>query len=420
MKSIKLNNGLSVLYYPMMNTHSVTLGLYLKAGIAYEAKKDAGITHFLEHLHFRRIGNIPQKDMYYEMESIGTGLRCVTYADFLQFTMKVVPEKVSECMAIFKNILCKTEWTIEEFQKEKGIVLNHIKERDNFVYIEDEIRKTVFKKTSLSERIIGNYGSIEQLSQEDLQKFRNSIFNKNNMFFCITGHVGESELSELIKQLDDLEIADGDIKHWMSVPEVFHHRGPDIVFKTTADEILDVNISFDVSGDHYQNNAIRMVNCILGEGIGSKLQKNIREEKAYTFDVYSYLEEYKNFAVLHIRFSVERKLLMACFEEVMRVINEIKSQISEEDVEVSLPFYTANKVFLEDDTEKMNLEIAYDEFVRGKEQIDCNLTYNEELLGNLHRVATKIFVPENACVVMVGNTKGITKKTLKTMLNKLQ
>ena len=78
MEVITLNNGLKVLVYPMLNTHSVTIGLYIKAGSGYEKGRFVGTTHLLEHLHFRKCGNLSQEELYYKMERIGSTLRAVT------------------------------------------------------------------------------------------------------------------------------------------------------------------------------------------------------------------------------------------------------------------------------------------------------------------------------------------------------
>lgn len=86
MKYSKLDNGLTVLFHQMPNTHSVTVGLYVKAGCLYENEHHIGITHLLEHLHFRKLGVLSQKELYYKMECIGSTLRAATYRDFLKFT----------------------------------------------------------------------------------------------------------------------------------------------------------------------------------------------------------------------------------------------------------------------------------------------------------------------------------------------
>lgn len=51
-----LNNGLKVIYYPIEHAMSVEIGLYIRAGARYENKENNGITHLLEHMHFRQLG----------------------------------------------------------------------------------------------------------------------------------------------------------------------------------------------------------------------------------------------------------------------------------------------------------------------------------------------------------------------------
>lgn len=52
MKHYILNNGIPVLFHKMSNTHSVTPGLYVRAGVGYPAECISGISHLLEHLCF--------------------------------------------------------------------------------------------------------------------------------------------------------------------------------------------------------------------------------------------------------------------------------------------------------------------------------------------------------------------------------
>ena len=85
MECIHLNNGLTVFFYQMSNTHSVTISLYVKAGSVYEEVE--GTTHLLEHLHFRKLGKFTQEELYYEMECMGSSLRAAAYRDFMKFSM---------------------------------------------------------------------------------------------------------------------------------------------------------------------------------------------------------------------------------------------------------------------------------------------------------------------------------------------
>lgn len=235
MKRLILRNGLSVLLYNMPNTHSVTVGLYIKAGSGYKSEYIAGISHLLEHLHFRRCGQISQEELYYKMESMGSTLRGATYRDFISFTMKVVPQNLEKCIEIFCS---------------------------------------------------------------------------HNLLLCITGNVDDRSFADTVKSLEEVSISESQHKNVLEFPSCFHHRKPDIEFVPMPDEnYLDVNLSFDISYDKKDRELLVLLNCILGEGVGSRLQRIVREQKGFTSNISSYIEWYKRFAVLHIQIECFMKMI---------------------------------------------------------------------------------------------------------------
>lgn len=420
MEYIKLDNGLNLFFHPMLNTHSVTIGLYIKAGSGYESKDEKGITHFLEHLHFRRSGSLSQEALYYKMESIGSDLRGKTYCDFLKYSMKILPNKIEDGLVIFENIMNADEWTDVEVDKERQVVINQMKEKGNYIYIEDEVRKCVFRNSPVSNEIMGTMETIQRLQGSDIKEYKKQIFNKNNMVLCITGCVGNTEWALVQKRLGNLKLSEGAEKRDLMVPQVFHCRKPDVVFRLTEDSILDVNVSFDISGCEQTNEFLTILNCILGEGTGSNIQKKLRENLGYTSDIYSYVEKYKGFAVLHIRFSVEKKLLLHCLNEIVGIIQNLKENITHEELDVCLPFYTSNKVFLEDDTVEMNFQLAYQNFILGSGNEKEVLENNRETIDVLQNLAKLIFKPENASIVIIGNVNKISKKSIRGIMNGLE
>lgn len=199
-KCITLKNGLRILYYPMKNTHSVTFGLYVKAGLAYNNEKKTGITHFLEHLHFRRLGDISQNELYYRMECLGSTLRAATYKDFLKFSMKIIPENLKQVLDIFVHIIHAMEWTNEEFEKEKQVVINQILEKGDYLTLQQEVNKVIFKDHMLSENIMGSVDSVNSISIEDIKKYKKECFKTSNILFCITGNVKKDDF-DIVKDV---------------------------------------------------------------------------------------------------------------------------------------------------------------------------------------------------------------------------
>lgn len=67
----------------------------------------------------------------------------------------------------------------------------------------------------------------------------------------------------------------------------------------------------------------------------------------------------------------------------------------------------------------MNLQLAYEDFILNNKINNCKLENNNITINQLQEVSKKIFVPENVCVVVVGNTNRMTKKMLRSILNEL-
>ena len=103
MQKRTLNNGLKVICYPIEHAMSVEIGLYIRAGARYENKENNGITHLLEHMHFRQLGDMNQKEIYETTEMMGTSLRGTTYKEMLCFNMKVRPKYLEKSLDIFEK-----------------------------------------------------------------------------------------------------------------------------------------------------------------------------------------------------------------------------------------------------------------------------------------------------------------------------
>jgi len=419
MRTVVLSNGMNVLFHPMPNTHSVTVGLYIKCG-QYHGESKIGITHLLEHLHFRQLGNMTQNELYYKMESIGSTLRAVTYKDLLKFSMKTAPCYIEDCIDIFSSIIDANEWSESSFLKEKSVVLNQIAEKGDYVSIDQRVRESVFFNHFMASEIMGTAEQVESITIEDVVEYKNQIFNSSDLLVCVTGNITETDMQRIENDFKKCRVSENTNDRKILLPKEFGRRKPKIDFAVINDSSpIEVNLSFDISYENVSIDELILLNCILGEGVGSKLQRRIREEKCFSSDICSYVEQYCDYAILHILFSVGKCHFIECLNEVVDVISDTKFSITKEDLDVSLPFYTVNQMFNEDDTEEMNYQLAYNKLIFDKPYKPIGCSNNKSTIKKLNTIAKEIFVCNNLCFVAVGNTSGITKKSVKNILKKL-
>ena len=130
----------------------------------------------LEHMYFRKLGDLAQADLYYKMESVGSTLIVLTYRDFIKFTMKVAPVYLKTCWGIMENFFKITEWSDDEFVYEKRVVLNQICDRNEYIFIDDEARKLAFSGHPYSRNIMGDYISIQNITLKNLKKMQKKHF----------------------------------------------------------------------------------------------------------------------------------------------------------------------------------------------------------------------------------------------------
>lgn len=420
MKIITLRNNLKILSYPMQNTHSITVGLCVKAGSAYEDTSMKGATHLLEHLHFRRCGNFSQNELYFQMERMGSTLKATTYRDFTYFSMKTIPCRLYDCIEIFENLLVGSNWSDNEFDLEKQVVLNQILSEGSFSTIERLMRKVVFKKTSLEDDIMGSLESVSSLQKHKIESYKKQAFSSERVLFCLCGNYAQPDFENILKRLEKLPLEQGKKTKELMYPSNFQNRQPDVLLKKIQeDNFLEVDISFDAKYNETERDLLTVLNCILGEGVGSRLQKNIREEKCYSTDIHSYVEWYSHMAILHIRFSVEKRFLFECLLEIINELNRLKKDLTKADLDVSIPFYKDNHVYYEDDSEEMNFQLSYHSLILETEFAPIALENNQETVLKLQQYAQTLFKSCCASLVLLGNTNNIRKNLIVDLLSKL-
>lgn len=88
-----LNNGLRIVTCSRPNTETVSLGIWIKTGSAYEDEKINGISHFLEHMVFKGTKNRTSLQISEEIENVGGQNNAYTSREFTAFYAKMLKRR---------------------------------------------------------------------------------------------------------------------------------------------------------------------------------------------------------------------------------------------------------------------------------------------------------------------------------------
>ena len=406
----RLNNGLKIVEYPIDNAQSIEIGLYIKAGARYENKGDNGITHLLEHMHFRQLGNMKQKEIYEYAEKMGSTLRGTTYKEMLCFNIKVRPKYLKKSLNLFEKIITTYEWTEEQLKSEKKVVISEIREKEDNNENQKIIDRVIWNKHPLSNSILGNASNIKRITLQKLVQYKKKIFCKDNMLLVITGAINEEEIiwinkkfeaiaiNECLQKINSNNMNDGQFK-----------RKHNYLMKNYPEwNLINMQLIFDVDLKQIKENELLFFNSIVGGGDGSYLQQEIRDKRGMVYDIYSYGEIFSDKAVWSIVYSIEKDQLYLSLNVIVKMLKLLKTVISQEDIEKNMPFFTENLWYWTEGTKELNFQLGND-FIKNK----IGLTINERIKENekinyerMQKVAEIILKNKNMSLIAMGPIKG--------------
>lgn len=420
---VKLKNGITFISQKLDNVHSVTISVNFKVGSLYEDENNSGITHLIEHLFFRQWDNLSQKQLYYEMQCMGAEIVGKTFHDYVSFSITVIPDSFVEAFQLIIKCLNKFNWTDDVVKIEKRVVYKQI-ENDYQTY-DKWVDSYYFKNSIYTNPIMGTVNSVQSLSVNDINLWKNKYFCSSNSCVVITGNYSDEDFLIVQNILCKIKSFGKSAETIICYPQHFEKRNISNRYSLVYNdsEINDITISFDINKDHSYE-TVRLLSSILGEGCGSMLSVILRENYNFTDDIYTNLTCYCGFRRLSISFSVNNSDFIESLHHFFKSLIDFKKEISTNDYLTSISFFTKNQLFDLDNSNELNSNYVLCDFVLYpsviSEPIKRKEKYEKITLKDLKKYANDIFIAENLSLLIQTNfDKRLLKSSIEKMINNL-
>lgn len=417
-----LLNGLQIIKYQNPSVHAAAIGFYFHAGPVYEEKNVGGISHLLEHLCYRRLHDLPQAELYRQLNLIGATMRGSTYRQYIGFQIQIAPQFFNQGLEIMQKLLVPHNWTQEEIKSEKRVVLRQIEQR-YFDFFE-RANKKCWHESKFCSPIMGTKSNIQSLSKKQIQLWSSKVYDPRNAIVIFTGNFTEDSWFSAKEKLSQFpRISTNSFDHPLGMVEGFGHRNSaSIYLEDNHTEFAEIQLSFDVDTNRTDRCAVELLNSILGQGDGSKLCV-IREILGLTDEIYTSLSIYPNNARLVVEYTVKNVWLIESVRHVFDILVSIQSTITADDLQQVVTFYTNNLYFLLDNPLKLNQSIVDDIMINPEMSIaleEIAASYESVSLTDLCNAAKTIFTKQNLSISISRNPKLVKNKSLEMALNRLR
>lgn len=193
---IKINNLQCVLInFPCSSV--ISAGFFVKIGSAYEPPEERGISHFLEHMLFKKKTN--------QLDELGINYNAATSREYTYYECHGNNSQAKELIQLLFLIFTKPAFIESEVDSERKVIFEEMK-GDKMNIKKQLFESTLFKiynkrNEKYSLPIIGTEESLNSINSKSLKKYFDKYYHYDNSTFVVVGNINFNTIISTIKKL---------------------------------------------------------------------------------------------------------------------------------------------------------------------------------------------------------------------------
>jgi len=286
-----LDSGLNVVSEKIESVKSVSVGIWVKTGSRNETEKQAGITHFLEHMLFKGTKKRTAFDIAQSMESVGGYLNAFTSTEYTCYYARCLDSQVDNAVDVLSDMIKNSQFPEEELEKEKKVVLEEMKmykdSPDDVVF--EEFSSQVFKDHPIGRPIIGYEETVKSFSRQDLFDYVKERYQPDNLLVAVAGHADHDEILDRVQKLLNFK-QNGNTTHTDQPLNPYN-----VTSQTVTKPIEQTHMIMGrraLNFEHPDKYLLLLANTVLGGGMSSRLHQNVREKYGYCYSISPFNQSY--------------------------------------------------------------------------------------------------------------------------------
>lgn len=297
-----LPTGARVVSTELPDRPSTTMAIMFKVGSRYESDREAGVSHFLEHMFFKgsaRYGGA--KQIAEAIEGVGGVLNAATDKELTMYWARVPKTKAKLAIDVLGDMLFEPLLNPTELEKERLVVLEELRMYQDSPqeYVHSLFEQISWPNHPLGRDVAGTEASVRALTREDLTRYLDEHYLLRSLIVTIAGPVTHDEAVALIEPY--LKIRGNGAAPPKFLPAAPNGSKPSVLLKAKKTEqahvVLGVHAPSYMERDRH---VIDILNCVLGEGMSSRLFLEVRERLGLAYDVHSYVNKMFDTGVLGV------------------------------------------------------------------------------------------------------------------------
>jgi len=414
-----LKNGIRLILVPDESKEVVTTMIAFGVGSRYESDTLAGISHVLEHMHYKGTKKRPTALAISEfIEGVGGEHNAFTSKEYTGYFVKVASKYLERSVDFLADLLTGSLFDPAELEKEKDVI---VQELDMYEDLPMEVAASrfetaLFGKNSLGRDVIGYKKSVKSITRDDLIKYRDQYYLGVNTVVVLSGNFGgltEKEAVALIGKCFNL--SERAAPKYPKI-KLNHTKSYNLVHRKNEQSQLVIGFPGCSHTDPDRYN-LKMLALILGGSMSSRMFTEIREKRGLAYAVRSSVTNYLDTGsietvagVPHARVEETIKAILAEYEKIILGVTATELNRAKEYI------YGSLLIGFEDSTELASHYLLNELLTSQiKTPAEVAAVYQKITLADVKKVAAKYLDFSRLTISFVGPE--LTEEKLKQIIN---
>jgi len=400
-----LPNGLTILLEEMESVRSASLGFWVRSGSVDETEERSGVTHFIEHLLFKRTHNRTNRQIAQLIDQLGGDVDAFTSKEYTAFYARVEGRRVNIALELLTDIVRRPVFAPADLEKERKVILEEIAMVEDTP--DDLVQETFIQKYwgghPLGRPVLGTPATIGKIRVSHVEEIYKTRFVPKNLIFVAAGAFDAEKLAaEVRNRFGDLR---GTSKNRaLRAPK----PRPHLSVKTKA-EMEQIQILMGFDGPNTADPlrfACTILNVILGGGMSARLFNVLREKQGLVYTCGSFWSGFRE-AGYQCVFAASRKdNLRRVLSESLKVIQKVRKEgMNRSEIVRAKENVIASFLLGLESTASRMAGLARQEFHFGRVWTIDEIVDGIEAVSSddLVRAADRLFRPETLSLTLLGS-----------------
>jgi predicted Zn-dependent peptidase len=335
-----LANGIPLYYIPFPKIEAVKVEVILPVKIAEDKPYQPLLPLFMLHMLLEGTKELSSDKLDDFFDFHGSEVDIISGHERHGLSLLTTKKHLSKVLPVFRSLFTEATLPEKELKKRKSQkkLSISIKNEQTAARAHQLIRGSLFAKDHPFGYQVTEE-DVDGFTREDLKDYYEKDFLIAPQIF-LTGQLSEKELVEIENSFSDLPLSAGQ-PTFIPTGEIYHSRKVE-----TKPGALQSSIriaKWMVPKSHEDYLSLSVFNTLLGGYFGSRLIKNIREEKGYTYGINSFLGELNNNEYWMVVADVKGGHGDAVIREVYKEIDRLKTEpVSTVEMEIIRNYLSGN------------------------------------------------------------------------------